>query len=91
LDDFVIVRSNGWPTFHLANVVDDWKMGITHVMRGEEWLTNTNKHIYLYMLLGAPIPKFVHLPLIKDMNGKKLAKRDPSSAVKFFQTGKYEV
>ena len=89
MDDFVIVRSNGWPTFHLANVIDDWKMGITHVMRGEEWLTNTNKHVYLYKVLGATAPKFVHLPLIKAMNGKKLAKRDPSSAVKFFQTGKY--
>jgi glutamyl/glutaminyl-tRNA synthetase len=75
----------------LANVIDDWKMGITHVMRGEEWLSNTNKHVYLYLLLGANVPKFVHLPLIKAMNGKKLAKRDPSSAVKFFQSGKYEV
>jgi len=87
LDDFVIVRRNGWPTFHFANVIDDWQMKITHVMRGEEWLTNTNKHIYLYMVLGANVPKFVHLPLIKAMNGKKLAKRDPTSSVKNFQKG----
>ena len=81
LDDFVVVRRNGWPTFHLTNVIDDWMMKITHVMRGEEWLTNTNKHIYLYQLLGAPLPKFVHLPLIKSMSGKKLAKRDPESSI----------
>lgn len=91
LDDFVIVRKNGWPTFHFANVIDDWQMKITHVMRGEEWLTNTNKHIYLYKLLGAPVPKFVHLPLIKAMNGKKLAKRDPMSSIKHLQDNDYEV
>ena len=91
MDDFIIVRRNGWPTFHLANVVDDWQMKITHVMRGEEWLTNTNKHIYLYYLLGAPVPKFVHLPLIKGMDGKKLAKRDPASSVKLMQEQQYEV
>ena len=90
LDDFVIVRKNGWPTFHLANVIDDWLMEITHVMRGEEWLTNTNKHIYLYLLLGAPLPKFVHLPLIRAMDGRKLAKRDPTSSVKLIQES-YEV
>ena len=60
-------------------------------MRGEEWLTNTNKHIYLYYLLGAPVPKFVHLPLIKGMDGKKLAKRDPASSVKLMQEQQYEV
>jgi glutamyl/glutaminyl-tRNA synthetase len=85
----VIVRKNGWPTFHLANVVDDLQMGITHVMRGEEWLCNTNKHIYLYHLLGSNPPKFVHLPLIKAMNGMKLAKRDPTSSVKFIQNSQY--
>ena len=77
----MIVRSNGWPTFHFANVVDDWQMKITHVIRGEEWLTNTNKHIYLYKVLGVQVPQFAHLPLIKAMNGKKLAKRDPQSSV----------
>lgn len=91
IDDFVIVRRNGWPTFHFANVVDDWQMKITHVMRGEEWLTNTNKHIYLYKVLDAPVPKWVHLPLIKAMNGKKLAKRDPDSSVVQLRDGEYEV
>lgn len=88
-DDFVIVRRNGWPTFHLSNVVDDWMMKITHVMRGEEWLTNTNKHIYIYMLLGAQVPKFIHLPLIKAMSGKKLAKRDPQYSLQGLRNKQY--
>jgi glutamyl/glutaminyl-tRNA synthetase len=75
------VKSDGWPTFHFANVIDDWKMEISHVIRGEEWLTNTSKHIYLYNVLKAPVPLFMHLPLIQNMNGKKLAKRDPSSSL----------
>jgi len=54
-------------------------------MRGEEWLTNTNKHIYLYHILGIEIPKFVHLPIVKSMSGKKLAKRDPMSSVTAFK------
>lgn len=90
VEDFIIVRSNGWPTFHLANVIDDWKMGITHVLRGEEWLTSTNKHIYLYVLLGATPPHFAHLPLIRAMNGKKLAKRDPSSSIQMLRDKQYE-
>ena len=71
------MRSNNWPTYHFANVIDDMKMNVTHVMRGEEWLTSTHMHIYLYRVLKASPPKWVHLPLIKSMNGKKLAKRDP--------------
>lgn len=80
-DDFVIVKRDGWPTFHFANVIDDWRMGITHVIRGEEWLTNTSKHIYLYKLLNAPIPIFAHLPLIQSIDGRKLSKRDPHSSI----------
>ena len=85
-DDFVIVRRDGFPTFHFASVVDDWKMHITHVIRGEEWLTNTSKHIFLYKVLGATIPKFFHLPLILNQNGKKLAKRDPTSSLASLKT-----
>jgi glutamyl/glutaminyl-tRNA synthetase len=66
-------------------------MQITHVMRGEEWLTNTNKHIYLYKILGAPVPQFIHLPLIKDMTGKKLAKRDPLSSIEFLKQNQYQL
>lgn len=91
LDDFIIVKRNGWPTFHFANVVDDWLMKITHVIRGEEWLTNTNKHIYMYKILGAEPPSFIHLPLIKAMNGKKLAKRDAKYSVKALQDNEFEV
>ena len=56
-------------------------MGITHVVRGMEWLTNTPKHVYLYRVLGAKLPVFVHLPLIFSMEGKKLSKRDPTAPV----------
>ncbi len=56
-------------------------MEITHVIRGEEWLTNTSKHIYLYKVLGAAVPKYLHLPLIQNQQGKKLAKRDPTSSL----------
>ena len=62
-------------------MIDDWKMNITHVIRGAEWLTNTPKHIYLYKILGARVPIFMHLPLIFTAEGKKLSKRDPTAPV----------
>lgn len=79
LDDKVIFKSDGMPTYHLANVVDDYLMGITHVIRGEEWLPSAPLHIMLYEFLGwsSSVPKFAHLPLILRPDGKgKLSKRD---------------
>jgi len=79
LDDKVIFKSDGMPTYHLANVVDDHMMQITHVIRGEEWLPSTPLHILMYHYLGwsSGIPQFAHLPLILKPNGKgKLSKRD---------------
>ncbi len=86
--DFVIQRADGSPTFHFVNVVDDITMGITHVVRGEDHLSNTSKHVELYQALGAPVPKFAHLPLIlKDpKQGKgKMSKRDQGALIEEYQ------
>lgn len=77
LDDKVLLKSDGMPTYHLANVVDDHLMGITHVIRGEEWLPSTPLHVYLYRSFGWEAPTFAHLPLLLKPTGKgKLSKRD---------------
>lgn len=74
-DDFVILKSDGLPTYHFANVVDDHLMRITHVIRGEEWLPSTPKHIALYRAFGWDPPQFTHIPLLTSMADKKLSKR----------------
>lgn len=79
LDDQVLLKSDGMPTYHLANVVDDHTMGITHVIRGEEWLSSTPKHVLLYRAFGWDIPKMAHLPLIMSPSGGKLSKRKAES------------
>lgn len=76
LDDQVLLKSDGLPTYHLANVVDDHLMEITHVIRGEEWLSSTPKHILLYRFLGWTPPTMAHLPLILSPTGGKLSKRN---------------
>jgi len=86
--DFVLVRANGDPTFHLVNVVDDIAMKITHVIRGEDHLSNTSKHVELYKAFGAPVPTFAHLPLIlKDPSvGKgKMSKRDRGALIEEYR------
>ena len=75
LDDQVLLKSDGMPTYHLANVVDDHEMKISHVIRGEEWLSSTPKHILLYSAFGWEAPKMAHLPLIMSPSGGKLSKR----------------
>ena len=75
VDDQVLVKSDGMPTYHLANVVDDHAMGITDVIRGEEWLPSVPKHVLLYRALGWTPPRMAHLPLILSPNGGKLSKR----------------
>ncbi len=79
LDDQVLLKSDGMPTYHLANVVDDHLMNITHVIRGEEWLSSTPKHILLYQAFGWEIPQMAHLPLIMSPSGGKLSKRNAES------------
>lgn len=75
--DPVIVRSDGRPLYHLAAMVDDHDMGITHVVRGEEWIPSAPIHIHVYQAMGWPEPVWVHLPLILNKRGEKLKKRDP--------------
>jgi len=75
LDDQVLLKSDGMPTYHLANVVDDHLMEITHVIRGEEWLSSAPKHLLLYKYLGWEAPTMAHLPLIMSPSGGKLSKR----------------
>ncbi|MBC8214432.1 MAG: glutamate--tRNA ligase [Candidatus Marinimicrobia bacterium] len=81
IDDQVLMKTDGFPTYHFANVVDDRLMGITHVMRGEEWLPSTPKHVLLYQFFGWKLPKFIHLPLLLNPDKSKLSKRQGDVAV----------
>ena len=78
--DFVIVRSDGNPVFHFVNVVDDLEMKITHVIRGEDHLSNTPKHIALFRAFGVEPPKYAHIPMILNLDGTKMSKRDADPA-----------
>ncbi|MDR3582809.1 MAG: glutamate--tRNA ligase [Candidatus Pacebacteria bacterium] len=81
VDDQVLMKSDGFPTYHLANVIDDYDMKITHVIRGEEWLSSTPKHLLLYRYFGWEAPKFAHLPLLLNLDRSKLSKRQGDVAV----------
>ncbi len=80
LDDMILIKSDGYPTYNFANVVDDHTMNITHVVRGNEYLSSSPKYVRLYEAFGWEPPKYVHLPLVTDENHKKLAKRSGSSS-----------
>ncbi|MEK7544637.1 MAG: glutamate--tRNA ligase [Patescibacteria group bacterium] len=81
IDDQVLMKSDGFPTYHLANVIDDHDMEITHVIRGEEWLSSTPKHIWLYEAFGWTPPQFAHIPLLLNADRSKLSKRQGDVAV----------
>jgi glutamyl-tRNA synthetase len=85
VDDQVLIKSDGFPTYHLANVVDDHLMQISHVIRGEEWLPSTPKHCILYRAFGWEQPTFAHLPLLLNQDKTKLSKRTGSVAVEDFK------
>ncbi|MFZ1081084.1 MAG: glutamate--tRNA ligase [Candidatus Kryptoniota bacterium] len=89
IDDQVLLKSDGYPTYHLANVVDDHLMKISHVIRGEEWLSSTPKHVLLYQFFGWELPKFAHLPLLLNPDRSKLSKRQGDVAVEDYQTKGY--
>jgi glutamyl-tRNA synthetase len=89
LPDFVIVRSDGNPVFHLANVVDDIHMAITHVIRGDDHIENTYRHVALFQALGATVPKYAHLPMITNAQGKPYSKRDGAAFVGDFRDKGY--
>ena len=89
IDDFVIVRSNGTPLYHLAVVSDDVDMNVTHVIRGIDHVTNTTKHIHLFQALGAELPEFAHLPSILGEDKKKLSKRHGAVSVSEYRDAGY--
>jgi nondiscriminating glutamyl-tRNA synthetase len=84
LDDQVLLKQDGFPTYHFAVVVDDHLMEITHIIRGEEWVSSTPKHVFLYEAFGWKQPEYVHLPLILNSEKKKLSKRHDDAAVEDF-------
>lgn len=89
-DDQVILKGDGFPTYHLAVVVDDHEMGITHVVRGEEWISSTPKHIQLYKDLGLEPPQFAHMPLLRNTDKSKISKRkNPAARLTWFQEQGY--
>ncbi len=89
LDDQVLIKSDGFPTYHLAVVVDDHLMGITHIIRGEEWLSSVPKHILLYQYFGWELPEYVHLPLLLNPDKSKLSKRQGDVAVEDYRAKGY--
>jgi glutamyl-tRNA synthetase len=89
IDDFIIARSDGRAVYNLAVVVDDHEMGITHVIRGNDHITNTYKQILIYNALSAEVPRFAHIPLILEINRTKMAKRKGAPGVKDYETMGY--
>jgi glutamyl-tRNA synthetase len=88
VDDQVLMKSDGFPTYHLANVVDDYLMRITDVIRAEEWISSTPKHVLLYQAFGWPRPRFWHMPLLRNLDKSKISKRkNPVSLVYYRQAG----
>ncbi len=89
VDDQILLKSDGYPTYHLANVVDDYLMKITHVIRGDEWMASTPKHVLLYDLFGWKRPQFMHMPLLLGADGKKLSKRKNPTSVFYYKDSGY--
>jgi len=85
VDMQVLMKSDGWPTYHLANVVDDHLMQISHVMRGEEWISSAPKHALLYEYFGWKMPQLAHLPLLRNADKSKLSKRKNPTGILFYQ------
>ena len=89
VDDQVLLKSDGFPTYHLANVVDDRLMEITHIIRGDEWMSSTPKHVFLYECFGWSPPVFMHMPLLLGGDRKKLSKRKNPTSVFFYRDSGY--
>lgn len=89
VDDQVLLKSDGFPTYHLANVVDDHLMQITHVIRGDEWMSSTPKHVMLYKAFEWEAPTFMHMPLLLGKDGKKLSKRKNPTSIFFYRDSGY--
>lgn len=89
LDDFVLLKSDGYPTYHLANIVDDHFMAISHVLRAEEWLSSTPRHVLLYQALNWQAPQFAHLPMILGPDRAKLSKRHGATNISEYRKQGY--
>lgn len=89
IDDQVLLKSDRFPTYHLANVVDDHLMEISHVIRGDEWMSSTPKHIYLYEAFGWKAPTFMHMPLLLGTDGRKLSKRRNPTSIFYYRDSGY--
>jgi glutamyl-tRNA synthetase len=85
VDMQVLLKADGWPTYHLANVVDDHLMGITHVIRGEEWISSAPKHQLLYQYFGWDMPELIHLPLLRNPDKSKLSKRRNPTSILYYR------
>jgi glutamyl-tRNA synthetase len=85
IDMQILMKSDGLPTYHLANVVDDHLMGITHVLRGEEWVSSAPKHVLLYRYFGWQMPELCHLPLLRNLDKSKLSKRKSPTSILFYK------
>ncbi len=85
IDDQILLKSDGFPTYHLANVVDDHLMQISHVLRAEEWVSSTPKHVLLYQAFGWDVPTFCHLPLLRNTDKSKISKRKNPTSLKYYQ------
>ena len=85
VDDQVLLKADGFPTYHLANVVDDHHMQISHVIRGEEWINSTPKHVLLYQAFGWELPQFCHLPLLRNEDKSKVSKRKNPTSLLFYE------
>ncbi|MHB9132979.1 MAG: glutamate--tRNA ligase [Armatimonadota bacterium] len=89
IDDQVLLKADGYPTYHLANVVDDHLMGITHVIRAEEWISSTPKHVVLYGMFGWEAPCFAHLPLLRNADRSKISKRHSHTSLHWYREQGY--
>ncbi len=85
IDDQVLLKSDGFPTYHLANVVDDHLMEITHVIRAEEWISSTPKHVLLYDAFGWQAPEWIHMPLLRNQDKSKISKRKNPVSINFYR------
>lgn len=85
IDDQILIKSDGFPTYHLANVVDDHLMKVSHVIRAEEWISSTPKHVLLYKAFGWDIPEFIHLPLLRNTDRSKISKRKNPISIDFYR------
>jgi glutamyl-tRNA synthetase len=89
IDDQILLKSDGYPTYHLANVVDDHLMRISHVIRAEEWISSTPKHVLLYQAFGWPQPVFMHMPLLRNPDRSKISKRKNPVSLEYYERQGY--